>query len=474
LDSGNFSHLKPAATVLAELGAVAERLFPFDPASAVLKLRLFAETMAQDIASRIGIAQRPDSQLDLLRAIDGSLRLDSQVRQLFHLLRQMGNQAAHEAELPISFREGLQALKVARELSVWYLRSFGGQPDFKPGPFALPDNPTQQLAQLQAEQASLLAQLADAQQASATQAALAANHARQAEQERALAARAEEERRIYEELAEEASAKVVELSATFTKQQAARDEKPVEVQAVQQFAKLAASAASKVLLDEAATRELIDLQLQAAGWEADSVRLHHASGTRPERGRNLAIAEWPTLGKQAADYVLFAGLTPLAVSRPSAKTPTSPARFRKPNATAAATANWPTCPARLGNAKALPSPGPTDRAATSKSPSSIPATAARCKQPRGKRHLVPRRAPPGQLAKPLQAFHTPEGLLDQLKRSKAAAEAKLQQEGFRLPAPARLPGTRHPGGRSRPWPPAKPTACWPWPPAPARRAPSSA
>lgn len=27
----------------------------------------------------------------------------------------------------------------------------------------------------------------------------------------------------------------------------------------------------------------------------------------------MAIAEWPTVGQQAADYVLFAGLTPIAV-----------------------------------------------------------------------------------------------------------------------------------------------------------------
>jgi type I restriction enzyme R subunit len=373
LDSGNFSHLKPAATVLAELGAVAERLFPFDPASAVLKLRLFAETMAQDIASRIGIAQRPDSQLDLLRAIDGSLRLDSQVRQLFHLLRQMGNQAAHEAELPISFREGLQALKVARELSVWYLRSFGGQPDFKPGPFALPDNPTQQLAQLQAEQASLLAQLADAQQASATQAALAANHARQAEQERALAARAEEERRIYEELAEEASAKVVELSATFTKQQAARDEKPVEVQAVQQFAKLAASAASKVLLDEAATRELIDLQLQAAGWEADSVRLHHASGTARSVAATWPSPSGPHPGQQAADYVLFAGSG--AAGHGGGQAPQHQRRRQDRPGRALCPRPAAPMPPPPGPSWACQGRGQTGRALTSRCRSPIPATA---------------------------------------------------------------------------------------------------
>ena len=72
-------------------------------------------------------------------------------------------------------------------------------------------------------------------------------------------------------------------------------------------------------MDEASTRLLIDQMLRDAGWEADSARLTHAQGTRPERHRHLAIAEWPTQGRQSADYVLFAGLTPVAaVERPSA------------------------------------------------------------------------------------------------------------------------------------------------------------
>jgi type I restriction enzyme R subunit len=37
---------------------------------------------------------------------------------------------------------------------------------------------------------------------------------------------------------------------------------------------------------------------------------------------------------------------------------------------------------------------------------------------------------PANLARPLMDFHTPDGLLDLLTRSKAAAEAKLQQEGY--------------------------------------------
>ena len=57
-------------------------------------------------------------------------------------------------------------------------------------------------------------------------------------------------------------------------------------------------------LSEAETRRLIDKQLRDAGWEADSVEIRWSRGTRPVKGRNLAIAEWPT-ETGPADYVLF-------------------------------------------------------------------------------------------------------------------------------------------------------------------------
>ena len=68
---------------------------------------------------------------------------------------------------------------------------------------------------------------------------------------------------------------------------------------------------------EAETRRLIDEQLKRAGWEADTKRLRHSEGTRPVKGRNLAIAEWPTdaaTGTRGfADYALFVGTRMVAV-----------------------------------------------------------------------------------------------------------------------------------------------------------------
>ena len=64
-------------------------------------------------------------------------------------------------------------------------------------------------------------------------------------------------------------------------------------------------------MSEAQTRELIDEQLRKVGWEVDTKELRYSKGTRPTKGKNLAIAEWPTdstTGNNGyADYALFIG-----------------------------------------------------------------------------------------------------------------------------------------------------------------------
>jgi type I site-specific restriction endonuclease len=64
--------------------------------------------------------------------------------------------------------------------------------------------------------------------------------------------------------------------------------------------------------DEAGTRRLIDAQLRAAGWKADSEHFTYERGARPQAGRHQAIAEWPT-AHGPADYVLFLGLEAVGV-----------------------------------------------------------------------------------------------------------------------------------------------------------------
>ncbi len=63
-----------------------------------------------------------------------------------------------------------------------------------------------------------------------------------------------------------------------------------------------ARAASQRQKTEAETRYIIDQQLRQVGWEVDTENLCFSNGTRPAKGRNIAIAEWPidsTVGDMA-------------------------------------------------------------------------------------------------------------------------------------------------------------------------------
>jgi hypothetical protein len=68
------------------------------------------------------------------------------------------------------------------------------------------------------------------------------------------------------------------------------------------------------LLAAAGTRRIgrHGVQYRQAAWTADSATLIYSQGARPKPHKNLAIAEWPT-HSGPADYVLFVGLTPVAV-----------------------------------------------------------------------------------------------------------------------------------------------------------------
>ncbi|MDE6635440.1 MAG: type I restriction-modification system endonuclease, partial [Lachnospiraceae bacterium] len=92
----------------------------------------------------------------------------------------------------------------------------------------------------------------------------------------------------------------------------------VELQRIQKTGKfdnvrraIAYKKAINVKLSEAQTRELIDEQLRKVGWDADTNQIRYSKGARPEKGKNLAIAEWPTDSRTGnggyADYALFIG-----------------------------------------------------------------------------------------------------------------------------------------------------------------------
>lgn len=429
---GNFGFLAQHSPLLAELGQTAEKLYPFDPSSCVLKLRLLAESLTQEMAARLGIRLIQPTQAELLRAVDSQLNMDPQVRQMFNLLRHRGNAAAHQVKHDIGYREGLEALKVAREVAIWFHRTFGDQPNFKPGPFVLPDDPSQKLVGLQQQIADLQNALQQAQTVQTDQVQMQQLLQAQAEQEREMAQHALQERNIYESLAQEASERFARLKAEFdAKLSKAVAQPEATSKQVQTFAQKAAEAAQKVVMDEASTRLIIDQMLRDAGWQADTVNLTHAKGARPERNQNKAIAEWPTQGKQSADYMLFAGITPIAAVE--AKRLNVNVAGKIPQAERYARGlerEVDHQPAWIVEGRSAPWPDGED--GTFQVPFVYSCNGRpfikQSPEASGTWHRDVRS--PANLRKALMGFHSPDGLLDMLMRSRTDAETLLQQEGF--------------------------------------------
>lgn len=316
--SPNFAFLARHNPLLVRYAAQAESFVFEDPNLALIRLRQFAELLAQQAAAYAGVY---DPAQDDFAAVLGQLRdrrvASPDVLDLFHGLRKAGNAAvhAHAGDRP----EALHQLRMARTLGVWFHRAFGRDPQFKPGPFLPPPDPAQTDRELAEELERLRQQVLEERR----QAELASQEAAQARltagQEAELRRQAEADaRRAYDDLAaamtlaEETEARLAAERGQFEGQLAALQAHaaaaPAEVEAVVEQAQ---QAASLLYLDEAATRKIIDQQLNDAGWQADTATLSFKKGARPQKGKNLAIAEWPT-ASGPADYVLFAGLTPVA------------------------------------------------------------------------------------------------------------------------------------------------------------------
>jgi type I restriction enzyme R subunit len=298
--STNFLHLQSYDEQLFRLGVLAERYFPEDPNTALLKLRQLGELLAQQTASRFGIELRfEETQQVLLRRLEAEDCLDREIAELFHVLRRKGNLANHE--LQGDHATALKTMRMAWQLGVWFHRTFS-DPEFRSGPFQPPPPPATHDQALQAE-------LDELRQALATYQASAGLNSEQLAQTEAQLRQALQEQQEWEQLAAAVEADKEALAARLAELQAAASRQGSGAMAALRQA--AQQAAQRVELNEAATRELIDAQLRQAGWEADSRSLRYGSGARPQKNRNLAIAEWPT-SSGPADYVLFTGLTPMA------------------------------------------------------------------------------------------------------------------------------------------------------------------
>lgn len=301
----NFEHLQEHDEQLLRLGILAERYFPEDPNTSLLKLRQFAELLAQFAAARIGHYVSPEeSQFDLIRRLEDQGILSRETAQLFGEIRRSGNAASHR--MASDHRTALNSLKIAWQLGIWFHRTFK-DPTFKSGPFIPPKSPENESVELRAELARLTKELAESRAAQK-------EHSEHVGAMDAKLQAARDEQTFWISLAQETEDAKATMAAQLANLQA-QTEALAPKQKKREVSKLviaSKSAATGIHLDESETRELVDHQLRQAGWDVDTVKLTYANGTRPQKGHNYAIAEWPT-ESGPADYVLFVGLTPVAV-----------------------------------------------------------------------------------------------------------------------------------------------------------------
>lgn len=408
----NFAYLQMHDAQLVRLGMLAEKYFPDDPNTCLLKLRQFAELLTQLLAARVGLYSQPQmSQYDLLYRLRDEGVLPRDVAQLFDEIRRSGNSANHA--LQGDHRTALNMLKVSWQIGLWFHRTFADA-KFKAGPFVPPTAPTapapDEQEELRAELARLqevLAQYQVTQQATAEQLAATTMQLQTVQ----------EEQRFWETMAVEAEEAKVALAVKLAAQQVVAAAQPR--QAVEEVISAATLAATAVELDETATRQLIDQQLRRAGWEVDSINLRHSKGARPEKGKNRAIAEWPTMDGRA-DYLLFVGLTPVAAVEAKRKHTDVAAALQQAK--------------RYSRGFSYPSHseapgGPWDKFRLPFVFSTNGRPFLRQLQERSGIWFCDLRRPEN-LSRALDGWYTPEGLLALLQQDEAQANAQLTAEPF--------------------------------------------
>ncbi len=317
----NFEFLKEHDPIFFELARSAEQVFASDPNTTLIKLRQLGEAFAQDIAARCGIAfDDLTPQADLIHQIDRELRLDPTIRNLFHTIRVEGNKATHEFKT--EHKEALNGLKLARSLAIWYHQSFGKTGiAFNPGSFITPPDPSQKLRELQNKISQLTAKK------------------EKFEDNQQLVDLLKKEKKEYAELAEKMDKEAQILAEQLKKQESTlkkqRESFETHIKLLQleltEHAKNSPQKSSQhqlilsekvkeankqIFLTEELVRLIIDQQLVDAGWMADSLELTWDNGTLPEDGQYKAIANYPIFYQGNAfyaDYILFYGLTPIAI-----------------------------------------------------------------------------------------------------------------------------------------------------------------
>lgn len=251
---GNFTFLESRWSDLARLGEMSEKYVYSDPNTSVIKQGMLAEVMVKYMLAYDGIKE-PDynnTHANRIRLLKRNDLLPHEIDNTLYILRKDRNNAAHNGA--DEGEKALNNLPLLYELCVWYMQTYGDY-SYNPAGYVQPVDITISLDELEKEN---------------------------------------------RELEERNKTLLVELQRI---QKAGKSDNTRRA--------IAYKNAVNVKLSEAQTRELIDEQLRKAGWDADTDEIRYSKGVRPVKGKNLAIAEWPTDSRTGnggfADYALFIG-----------------------------------------------------------------------------------------------------------------------------------------------------------------------
>jgi type I restriction enzyme R subunit len=246
----NFEFLNSHFPVLANFGELAEKYLYSDSNSCLMKLGMIGETIVNLCFTYDKILLPSDNTA--ANRINGLFRegmITRDLKDVLHALRISRNKATHENYASVA--DGKTLLQMAYSLCEWFMQTYGDW-NYQNQPFVMPSETPEPV-----------------------------NSDKQSEQ-------AQEEQLIEE--AEKAAAVAPAVEKETRKKRSSK-------------------AASQRIKSEAETRYLIDEQLRKVGWEADTELLRYSKGIRPVKGRNIAIAEWPTdstVGNHGrVDYALF-------------------------------------------------------------------------------------------------------------------------------------------------------------------------
>ena len=148
---------------------------------------------------------------ETLRRLSFERIVPKEAADVFHVLRKLGNAAVHDAKGGHS--DALASLKFARQLGVWFHRTYGHQPNFNPGAFVPPPEPMDATASLRDEIEALRRKVVESLDAAAAARLHAEEQAQARESLEERLRREADERATWEQLAQDSETARIEIAA---------------------------------------------------------------------------------------------------------------------------------------------------------------------------------------------------------------------------------------------------------------------